>query len=123
MRTDSLDDDKSGLVSMEEFCKLFEPTIIRRSSSSGLPYQLCCPFRRTFLASFDPSTFAHSRCVHAGTMDVDDLMKEVRHDALSYRLLQEQIKEDIIISPYDALSCRLLQLTIVPPLPGSGSVL
>jgi hypothetical protein len=56
-------------------------------------------------------------------MDVDDLMKEVRHDALPYRLLQEQIKEDIIISPYDALSYRLLQLTIVPPLPGSGSVL
>jgi hypothetical protein len=97
MRTDSLDDDKSGLVSMEEFCKLFEPTIIRRSSSAGLPCQLCCSFRPTFLASFDPSTFAHSRCVHAGTMDVDDLMKEVRRDALSY---------------------RLLQLTIVPPLPG-----
>lgn len=33
---DSLDEDKSGLVSMEEFCKLFEPTIVRRASSSGV---------------------------------------------------------------------------------------
>ena len=32
---DSLDEDKSGLVSMDEFCKLFEPTIVRRASSSG----------------------------------------------------------------------------------------
>ena len=46
MQADSLDEDKSGLVSMDEFCKLFEPTIVRRSSS-------------------------------AGTMDIDDLMKEV----------------------------------------------
>lgn len=46
MQADSLDEDKSGLVSMDEFCKLFEPTIVRRSSS-------------------------------AGTMDIDNLMKEV----------------------------------------------
>ena len=44
---DSLDEDKSGLVSMEEFCKLFEPTIVRRASSSA-----------------------------SATMDVEDLMKE-----------------------------------------------
>lgn len=50
LQTDSLDEDKSGLVSMDEFCKLFEPTIVRRSSS-------------------------------AGTMDIDDLMKEVREGA------------------------------------------
>jgi hypothetical protein len=35
MLADSLDEDKSGLVSMDEFCRLFEPTIVRRSSSSG----------------------------------------------------------------------------------------
>lgn len=44
---DSLDEDKSGEVSMQEFCDLFEPTIVRRSSSST-----------------------------SGTMDIDDLMKE-----------------------------------------------
>ena len=45
---DSLDDDKSGEVSMEEFCRLFEPTIVRRASSSA-----------------------------SGAMDIDELMKEV----------------------------------------------
>jgi hypothetical protein len=38
---DSLDEDKSGLVSMEEFCKLFEPTIVRRASSSGACTHAC----------------------------------------------------------------------------------
>lgn len=41
---DSLDEDKSGLVSMEEFCRLFEPTIVRRASSSGMTYMLHANF-------------------------------------------------------------------------------
>ena len=52
--SDSLDEDKSGLVSMEEFCKLFEPTIVRRASSST-----------------------------SSTMDVDDVMKETFSGILS----------------------------------------
>jgi hypothetical protein len=62
---DSLDADKSGLVSMDEFCKLFEPSIIRRASS-------------------------------AGTMDVDDLMKET----FSAILFDAKLERSIVIQGF-----------------------
>jgi hypothetical protein len=59
---DSLDEDKSGLVSMEEFCRLFEPTIVRRASSSA-----------------------------SATMDIDDLMKETFNGILVDAKLERSV--------------------------------
>ena len=59
---DSLDEDKSGLVSMEEFCRLFEPTIVRRASSST-----------------------------SATMDIDDLMKETFNGILVDAKLERSV--------------------------------
>jgi len=61
---DSLDEDKSGVVSMEEFCRLFEPTIVRRASSSGTTYMLHANFGSVSLSvkstsvNFVPVLFA-----------------------------------------------------------------
>eukprot|EP00960_Hanusia_phi_P026083 746069-Hanusia_phi.AAC.2 len=54
LRADSLDNDHNGLICYDEFCRLFEPMITRRASSSG-----------------------------TGTMDIDDLMKEAFNTILN----------------------------------------
>jgi hypothetical protein len=65
---DSLDEDKSGLVSMEEFCKLFEPTIVRRASSSA-----------------------------SATMDVEDLMKETFSGILLEAKLERSVVIQVLV--------------------------
>jgi hypothetical protein len=59
---DCMDYDKSGLVSVEEFCRLFEPCIVRRAG------------RR-----------------NSGTMDVEDLMKEAFSGILTDAKLERSV--------------------------------
>jgi len=59
---DSLDNDHNGLICYDEFCRLFEPMIVRRASSSG-----------------------------TGTMDIDDLMKEAFNTILNDAKVERSI--------------------------------